>query len=43
MALSQFQKYYYDTELIRQLWCKINEEWAEKWAAEFGGTSLILD
>ncbi len=43
MSLSQLQKYYYDTELIRQLWCKINEEWAEKWATDFGGTSLILD
>ncbi len=43
MSLSQVQKYYYDTELIRQLWCKINEEWAEKWATDFGGISLILD
>jgi hypothetical protein len=40
--LNNLQKYYYDTELIRQLWCKINEAWNTKWAADFGGTSLVL-
>ncbi len=35
--------YYYDTELLRQLWCKLNEEWAAKWAVDFGGESLVLD
>ncbi len=35
--------YYYDTELLRQLWCKLNEEWTAKWAIDFGGEALVLD
>jgi hypothetical protein len=41
--MDSIQKYYYDTELVRQLWCRINEQWTDKWAKDFGGTQLILD
>ncbi|MFM7854696.1 MAG: hypothetical protein ACKO96_22910, partial [Flammeovirgaceae bacterium] len=41
--LTSYQKYIYDLELLRRLYVKINAEWSDKWAADFGGQALVLE